>query len=1027
MGWSLVGLAKPEPGACVEQGALVWNEWTSIDAGGSGMPAGETVGDYIQCKSCHGWDRLGMNGGYVHRTRTAERPNAGLGDSNNLSRDIAPGMGDYYHISNNEVLHTDIGRAFEDGSGSWVELGDAPSPAEIAAHEAGYTLGNQHPDFSITGANAGDVVLTQDQVDCVVAFVNFGDSDPKFYFENINTDKNPVEYTINAGARAEDGEAFYESSCQSCHGDPFTDHNGDNGGKPAGGMLAFLRGDGNYSEFVHKARWGIPGTIMTRAVMGAPDSQNMLDMMLYLQELNAASSFSVGGVVSDLAGSGMVLQNNAGDDLVIDANGGFSFPTALADGSDYSVTVKTQPTNLVQTCSVTNGSGTIEAADVTNISVSCSTDTFTIGGDVNGLEGNGLVLQNNAGDDLAIEANGGFTFPTALADGSAYVVMVSTQPSNPVQTCSVSSGSNTLAGTNVMDVSVTCSTDTYTVGGDVSGLEGSGLVLQNNAGDDLAIAGNGGFTFPTPLEDGSTFVVTIKTQPANLIQTCSISSGSGTLAGANVTNVQVSCSTDTFTIGGDVSGLEGSGLVLQNNDGDDLAIDVDSSFIFPMALADGSAYSVTVKTQPANLVQTCSVSSGSGALAGTDVTNVTVTCSTDTFTIGGNVSGLAGSGLVLQNNAVDDLAIDADSSFTFPVTLADGSAYAVTVKTQPSNPAQTCSVSNGNGTLSGSDVSNVLVSCYAFWINAGLNDAWYYPLTDGQGFFISVFPKIGKVTLSWFTYDTVRPGDDVTANLGEPGHRWLNALGDYFGDQAVLDITIASGGLFDTPTEITEVIDGTIILTFTDCENGTVEYDIPSIDRNGIVPIQRVVADNIELCKALKDVAVTQQSNITQKSDINDAVTSGIPVPVIETPLMDEMNPGLNDAWYYPDTDGQGFFITVFPVIEKVVLSWFTYDTVRPGDDVTANLGDPGHRWFNALGDYSGNQAVLDISIASGGLFDTPTEVTEINDGSILLTFTDCENGTVEYDIPSIDRSGIVPIQRVVADNIVLCEALLSQ
>ena len=147
LGWSHAALAKPEPDACLEMGALVWNDWTSIDAGGSGMPAGETVRDYVRCKSCHGWDRLGRKGGYVRRTRTAERPNAGLGDSNNTSRDIAPGMGDYYHIFANEVLHTDIGRAFEDGSDSWVELGDDPSPAEIAAHEAGYKLGNLHPDF----------------------------------------------------------------------------------------------------------------------------------------------------------------------------------------------------------------------------------------------------------------------------------------------------------------------------------------------------------------------------------------------------------------------------------------------------------------------------------------------------------------------------------------------------------------------------------------------------------------------------------------------------------------------------------------------------------------------------------------------------------------------------------------------------------------------------------------------------------------------------------------------------------------
>jgi len=137
-------------------------------------------------------------------------------------------------------------------------------------------------------------------------------------------------------------------------------------------------------------------------------------------------------------------------------------------------------------------------------------------------------------------------------------------------------------------------------------------------------------------------------------------------------------------------------------------------------------------------------------------------------------------------------------------------------------------------------------------INAGLNDAWYNPLTDGQGFFVTVFPDIGKVFLSWFTYDTEFPAMNATANLGDPGHRWLTAFGPYAGNQAVMNISITSGGLFDSDVEVQNVGDGTIILTFEDCNSGTVEYDIPSINRQGTVPIQRIANDNIALCDALK-------------------------------------------------------------------------------------------------------------------------------------------------------------------------------
>jgi len=141
-------------------------------------------------------------------------------------------------------------------------------------------------------------------------------------------------------------------------------------------------------------------------------------------------------------------------------------------------------------------------------------------------------------------------------------------------------------------------------------------------------------------------------------------------------------------------------------------------------------------------------------------------------------------------------------------------------------------------------------------------------------------------------------------------------------------------------------------------------------------------------------------------------------------------NAGLNDAWYNPDTDGQGFFITVFPDLSFVSLAWFTYDTDLPSMDATARLGDPGHRWLTAAGPFTGNQAVMNIVITSDGIFDTATDVQRTNppgsDGTLILTFDSCHTGTVEYDIPSLNMQGSVHIQRVVVDNIALCQALSS-
>ncbi|WP_158287327.1 S8 family serine peptidase [Dokdonella fugitiva] len=169
---------------------------------------------------------------------------------------------------------------------------------------------------------------------------------------------------------------------------------------------------------------------------------------------------------------------------------------------------------------------------------------------------------------------------------------------------------------------------TFTVGGNVGGLTGSGLELSLNAGaQTVPVATNGAFTFPTGLANGAAYAVTVGTQPSG--QTCSVANGSGTISGANVTNVTVTCAaTPTYTIGGNVGGLTGSGLVLSLNAGaQTLPVAANGAFTFPTGLADGAAYAVTVGTQPAG--QTCSVANGSGTVAAANVTDVDVACVDD--------------------------------------------------------------------------------------------------------------------------------------------------------------------------------------------------------------------------------------------------------------------------------------------------------------------------------------------------------------------------------------------------------------
>ena len=142
----------------------------------------------------------------------------------------------------------------------------------------------------------------------------------------------------------------------------------------------------------------------------------------------------------------------------------------------------------------------------------------------------------------------------------------------------------------------------------------------------------------------------------------------------------------------------------------------------------------------------------------------------------------------------------------------------------------------------------------AFRINAGINDAWFNPQTGGQGFLMTAFPAAKTLFLAWFTYDVERPPQDVTAILGDPGHRWLTAQGPYAGDTATLDINVSSGGVFDSalPAVGPPVQDGTMSVIWSGCNSAILSYEIGSLGLAGEIPLQRIVPDNVGLCQSLQ-------------------------------------------------------------------------------------------------------------------------------------------------------------------------------
>lgn len=82
---------------------------------------------------------------------------------------------------------------------------------------------------------------------------------------------------------------------------------------------------------------------------------------------------ALGGTISNLGGTGLTLQiNGVGDIVIPSGSSSFSFPGALNNGENYSITILTQPTYPLQICTISNGAGIVGSVN-SNISLICET------------------------------------------------------------------------------------------------------------------------------------------------------------------------------------------------------------------------------------------------------------------------------------------------------------------------------------------------------------------------------------------------------------------------------------------------------------------------------------------------------------------------------------------------------------------------------------------------------------------------------------------------------------------------------
>lgn len=195
----------------------------------------------------------------------------------------------------------------------------------------------------------------------------------------------------------------------------------------------------------------------------------------------------------------------------------------------------------VHTGAASSSDSAYDGIDAADVAVTNQTVYHGLGGTVVGLLGSGLTLQLDPGPEtLAVSANGSFAFTSQLAIDAGYNVSVSAQPVMPAQTCTVVNGSGSMPHKNVGNIVVNCgASNTHSIGGTASGLTGGGLVLQLNGAGDLPVAANGPYQFVPQLVDGGNYVVTVRNQPQG--QLCTLANATGTVAGADVDDVNVTC------------------------------------------------------------------------------------------------------------------------------------------------------------------------------------------------------------------------------------------------------------------------------------------------------------------------------------------------------------------------------------------------------------------------------------------------------------------------------------------------------
>ncbi|MCW7493420.1 hypothetical protein ND861_12300 [Leptospira sp. 2 VSF19] len=400
----------------------------------------------------------------------------------------------------------------------------------------------------------------------------------------------------------------------------------------------------------------------------------------------------------------------------------------------------------------------------------------------------------------------------------------------------------------------------------VSGLLGSGLVVNLNSGSEiLTVNADGKYDFSTVLNSGNNFNVSIQTQPTLPTQTCSVSGGSGVVGRGNIDSIIINCDPLRYALSGTITGLDGiTGLVLTNSfDGATLNVAVASgTFAFTQTYLDGTSYNVSVTTQPNHPVQNCVTTNGVGVIAGADITNINIVCTSTAFPIEVNVVGLSSGTLTIRNNNSELLTVTTNGTHMFPTDVVINNAYNLQVASQPAN--HQCVISAPTGVVTVATIT-VTANCFSM---------------------LSVTPSNGGILQST---ESIRLKFSAAVNVGScTGSSGLNTNLGLPAQFSVITTSITDDTLIVSPAPTDSWVNGNSTLTLNCISNSgyplsttvNILYLVPSFIRY----VSQVNGD---------DTLMDGLTPLTPKRNIQAAINDFGGCPTFDCAVLVE------GGWYY--------------------------------------------------------------------------------------------------------------------------------